>query len=299
VKLLNKPGEAAFRWLTRKAVQMTEEGAARFLGRFLLRCGNRLIVVGGKLYATELPSVSWRLHWWYALLVSSVIGGIAFSLAMGGIDELYRYLNKAYILKISIKNFTDQTWKTTGIAGYNHTLGKDEKGSEIKWDDQPQSLVLPPVKLPGKVTSGGGRVYGMYWNSVLLGAVVNVPGIAGDMTTQGVRIIHQTDFFFSNSEGGLKGLAVTGAVARLDQGAPTSEGFNFAYEVRKGHSTDRIALDKGPGDAQGYYNDISDKYKETEQLEIDVPTHIIAHTPTLHDDVDEMYQLMVFVGTPA
>ena len=70
---------------------------------------------------------------------------------MLGIDELYRYLNKPYVLKISIKNCTDKTWKITGIAGYNHTLGKDEKDREIKWNDQPQTLVLPPVKLPGKL----------------------------------------------------------------------------------------------------------------------------------------------------
>ena len=121
------------------------------------------------------------------------------------------------------------------------------------------------------------------------------------MTTEGVKIIHRTDFFFTNLEKGLKGLAVAGAVARLDQGAPTSEGFNFAYEVRKGRSTDQIALDEGPGDAQGYYNSLygffSGKYRQTEQLEINVPTHIIAHTPTLHGKKDGIYELTVFVGT--
>ena len=126
--------------------------------------------------------------------------------------------------------------------------------------------------------------------------MVKVPEIAQAMTTHGVRIIHHTDFFFTNSVKGLKGLAVAGAVARLDQGALTGEGFNFAYEVRKGRSTDRIALDKGPGDAQGYYNSISGKYRETGQLEIDVPTHIIAHSPTFQAEKDEMYELTVFVG---
>jgi hypothetical protein len=134
---------------------------------------------------------------------------------------------------------------------------------------------------------------------VLLDAVIKVPGITTAMTAKGVRIIHQTDFFFTNSVKGLKGLAIAGAVARLErpEGAPTSEGFNFAYDVRKGRSTDLIALDKGPGDAQGYYNNISDKYKETDQLEIDVPTHIVAHTPTLHGGKNGIYELTVFVGT--
>jgi hypothetical protein len=63
VKLLNKPGEVAFNWLTKKATELAEkESAGSFAGRFLVRWGNRWIVTGGKVYATELPSVSWRFH---------------------------------------------------------------------------------------------------------------------------------------------------------------------------------------------------------------------------------------------
>jgi hypothetical protein len=138
---------------------------------------------------------------------------------------------------------------------------------------------------------------------VLLGAVINIPGISEPMTTKGVRIIHYTDFFFTNSDkgfssGGLEGLAVAGAVTRLDQGAPTSEGFNFAYDVRKGRTTDLIALNKEPRDAREYYSSINDRYKEIDRLETDVPTHIIAHTPTFHGAKNEIYELNVFVGAP-
>ena len=130
--------------------------------------------------------------------------------------------------------------------------------------------------------------------------MIKIPGIAEEMTTQGVRIIHHTDFIFTNLEKS-KGLTVAGAVDS-NEDAPTKEGFNFAYEVRKGSDTDRIALEKGPGDAQEYYDNLSgwfsSKAQETEQLEINVPTHIIARTPTLKAEKDEMYQLAVFVGTP-
>ena len=85
--------------------------------------------------------------------VFSIAGGVAAGLAFWGVEEFFRYLNKAYVLKISIRNFTEQTWRTTGIVGYNHTLSEDGNDSdkEIKWDDQPHSLVLPPVKPPGKL----------------------------------------------------------------------------------------------------------------------------------------------------
>ena len=50
VKLLKKPAQLALDWLTARAAQMVENnvGARQFVGRILMKWGNKCIVVGGK-----------------------------------------------------------------------------------------------------------------------------------------------------------------------------------------------------------------------------------------------------------